>query len=233
MSGGNRQLLMTDVRNNDRCIQDDPQLVEEIWQRVLRATVEKDPAVHEALLHVPWINERNQRRNNGKTFRAVGLNERMRYLRYDPGTFFAPHYDGSYVRAREAGAERTGETSFITFQLYLNEGFKGGSTRFVPPNEEIEDESDDEDQEPEATTGNSWFSFLTKRGRTKKVKGGYEVVPRTGSVLLFQHDCLHEGARVREGRKYAVRTDVMYTSRGPGLEYSQQPVLARQQDDLY
>eukprot|EP00388_Colpodella_angusta_P036999 GDKK01040429.1.p1 GENE.GDKK01040429.1~~GDKK01040429.1.p1 ORF type:complete len:343 (-),score=1.83 GDKK01040429.1:191-1219(-) len=232
--GGNRQLLLTDTRNNDRCILDDPRLVEDIWQRVLRATAEKDPSAYDALVHVPWINERNQRRNNGKTFQAVGLNERMRYLRYDPGTFFAPHYDGSYVRAGEAGAERSGEQSFITFQLYLNEGFQGGSTRFVPPNEEIEDESDGEaEKETETASGNSWFSFLTKRGRTKKTKGGYKVIPRTGSVLLFQHDCLHEGARVREGRKYAVRTDVMYTSRGPGLEYAQQPILARQLDDMY
>lgn len=231
---GNRQVLMTDTRNNDRCIHDDPQLVEEIWQRVLLATAEKDANVHQSLVNVPWINERNQRRNNGKTFQAVGLNERMRFLKYDPGTFFAPHYDGSYVRSREAGVDRAGEQSFVTFQLYLNEGFEGGSTRFVPPNEEIEDESDDEQAvEVDANAENCWFSFLTKRGRTKKTKGGYKVIPRTGSVLLFQHDCLHEGARVREGRKYAVRTDVMYTAQGPGLEYSKQPIIARQLDDLY
>ncbi|CAF0866837.1 unnamed protein product [Rotaria sordida] len=35
-------------------------------------------------------------------------------------------------------------------------------------------------------------------------------IPRTGMVLVFQHDLLHEGAPLRKGRKYTVRTDVMY-----------------------
>jgi hypothetical protein len=29
-------------------------------------------------------------------------------------------------------------------------------------------------------------------------------------VLVFQHDILHEGSRLKKGRKYTVRTDVMY-----------------------
>ena len=39
---------------------------------------------------------------------------RLRILRYDPGDFFKPHYDGSYRRDN-------GERSYITIQLYLNE----------------------------------------------------------------------------------------------------------------
>lgn len=30
-------------------------------------------------------------------------------------------------------------------------------------------------------------------------------------MLIFQHDILHEGSILEEGRKYAIRTDVMYT----------------------
>ena len=33
---------------------------------------------------------------------------------------------------------------------------------------------------------------------------------RPGSVLVFQHDILHEGSLLKEGRKYTVRSDVMY-----------------------
>ena len=41
--------------------------------------------------------------------------------------------------------------------------------------------------------------------------GGHEeCVPQTGSILVFQHDILHEGSELINGRKYAVRTDVMY-----------------------
>jgi hypothetical protein len=39
-----------------------------------------------------------------------------------------------------------------------------------------------------------------------------DVVPKTGSVLLFQHPLLHSGETVVRGRKYALRTDVMYSA---------------------
>ena len=52
-----------------------------------------------------------------------GLNERLRWYRYDPGERFDWHYDGAFVRSR---AER----SFITVMLYLNEDFTGGETAF-------------------------------------------------------------------------------------------------------
>jgi len=37
-----------------------------------------------------------------------------------------------------------------------------------------------------------------------------KVVPRTGMALVFAHKLLHEGAAVVSGRKYVLRTDVMY-----------------------
>ena len=98
------------------------------------------------------------------------LNERLRFLRYDPGQKFEPHMDGVY--RREDGSE----TSYVTVQLYLNEGFEGGSTTFLG--------STDDDR--------------------------LECVPKTGRVLIFEHRLLHEGSALIKGRKYAVRTDVMY-----------------------
>ncbi|KAK5992171.1 hypothetical protein PT974_05571 [Cladobotryum mycophilum] len=42
-------------------------------------------------------------------------------------------------------------------------------------------------------------------------KRRYDVNPKAGSVLIFQHDHLfHEGAPVQEGVKYTMRTDIMY-----------------------
>ena len=35
-------------------------------------------------------------------------------------------------------------------------------------------------------------------------------VPKTGSVLIFEHSILHEGSTLREGRKYAMRSDILY-----------------------
>lgn len=34
-----------------------------------------------------------------------------------------------------------------------------------------------------------------------------------GTALLFEHQQVHEGAVVRSGRKYVLRTDVMYGRR--------------------
>lgn len=39
---------------------------------------------------------------------------------------------------------------------------------------------------------------------------------RPGSVLLFDYDCYHEGAYLPDGRKYVVRTNLMYNDKGPG-----------------
>lgn len=38
----------------------------------------------------------------------------------------------------------------------------------------------------------------------------HSVAPKTGSALVFWHPMLHEGATVNKGRKYVLRTDVMY-----------------------
>jgi prolyl 4-hydroxylase len=55
--------------------------------------------------------------------RAVGVNERFRCYRYEPGQRFAPHYDGAYTRSAT-------ERSELTLMVYLNEGFDGGTTAF-------------------------------------------------------------------------------------------------------
>ena len=95
--------------------------------------------------------------------------------------FTAPHQDIQYTRGPEFGP-KAGEASYITVQLYLNDKFKGGSTRFL--------------------------SGSVKNPGTRY----YDVKPKVGSVLIFDHDILHEGSEVKNGTKYSVRTDIMYTS---------------------
>jgi len=38
----------------------------------------------------------------------------------------------------------------------------------------------------------------------------FKIVPQTGRALLFIHDTWHEGATVKEGTKYVLRSDVLY-----------------------
>lgn len=52
----------------------------------------------------------------------VGLNERFRFYRYDPGHFFSEHYDGAFVRGLDE--------SRFTILVFLSDGFQGGETAF-------------------------------------------------------------------------------------------------------
>lgn len=142
-------VMRPDIRNNTRVIIDDVAAAARLWE----SAAPRVPAT----LHGA---------------EAVGLNERFRLYRYDPGEYFAPHRDGCFLRD-------DGDRSELTLIYYLNEGFGGGETRFLRVG--------------------PWP--LT-------------VVPAEGPALFFQHQVVHEGAAVTAGRKYVLRTDVMY--RRPG-----------------
>jgi prolyl 4-hydroxylase len=89
-------VMRPEVRNNSRALFDDFALAGELFRR--------------ARPHLPAPL---------KGMAPVGVNERFRGYRYEPGQRFAPHLDGSFVRDE-------GERSLLTFMIYLNEGFEGG-----------------------------------------------------------------------------------------------------------
>jgi hypothetical protein len=93
-------VMRKDIRNNDRVMIDDPRLAAEMWARL-------EPFIGDARGF--WL--------------PVGLNERWRFYRYDPGQQFDWHFDGSYERSPL-------ERSAFTFMLYLNGGVAGGATEF-------------------------------------------------------------------------------------------------------
>ncbi len=56
-----------------------------------------------------------------------------------------------------------------------------------------------------------YFNDDFEGGETRFVKQLDRVVrPRRGLVAIFQHKIRHEGCEVRRGKKYAMRTDVIY-----------------------
>ena len=99
---------------------------------------------------------------------AVGLNERLRYYRYDVGQKFSWHADGC-VRLDN------GLQSMLTFMVYLNDDFSGGETQF---------------------------------------RQGVKIEPQKGMALIFSHWQKHMGGEVSKGRKYVLRSDVMYRKVG-------------------
>jgi hypothetical protein len=66
---GKQQVLVSEVRNNDRCMIDDVDMAQKLFERIK-----------------PYIPK------SWKTHQLVGLNERLRFLRYDPGQKFDSHY---------------------------------------------------------------------------------------------------------------------------------------------
>ena len=152
--------VMPDIRNNSRVMLDDVPRAEFLWQRIA-------PHVPAKLLHRP----------------AIGVNERLRFYRYDPGEQFNWHYDGSYRR-------KNGEMSLLTLMVYLNDDFVGGETCFKLNHADLGRIKTDFDPD-----------YLNRQ---------IAIVPETGMALCFIHPVLHQGATVNQGRKYVLRTDVMY-----------------------
>jgi hypothetical protein len=93
-------VMRKDIRNNDRVILDDRALAREMWERLLP--------------HFPEVTT---------SWRPMGLNERWRFYRYDPGQQFDWHFDGAFERSPL-------ERSAYTFMLYLNGDVAGGATEF-------------------------------------------------------------------------------------------------------
>ncbi|KAM0213937.1 hypothetical protein ACHAQD_009150 [Fusarium lateritium] len=109
------------------------------------------------------------------------FNNRMRFLKYSPRQFFKPHCDSAYYYTEGPGKEFE---TFYTFHLYLN---------------------DSVENDPTAELEGGATSFLDRKGNR------VDVNPKAGSVLIFQHAGLyHEGALVKKGTKYTVRTDILY-----------------------
>lgn len=151
VSGPRGQVRDTRVRNNERVMLENEMIAARLWGRA------EDFVPPEF---------------DGRS--AVGINELLRFYRYDPGQSFNWHQDFPYERDN-------GEQSFYTFMIYLNEDCVGGETSFE---DSYTEESFDE----------------------------FRVTPKTGMALFFEHAIHHKGEPVLEGRKYVLRTDVMYAS---------------------
>ena len=101
---GTAALYPASYRDNDRLVLDDPRLAASLFDR----------------LH-PAVPERIERA--GETWRLAGFNSRFRFCRYRGGQSFCIHRDGAH-------APDSATRSLLTCQIYLNEGFSGGHTRF-------------------------------------------------------------------------------------------------------
>ena len=91
-----KQILRTDIRSCERCIIDDEELADMLYSRILSA-IEGNEELEKKLIFAPWIHNsssssvvyHNRRCSTGTDnsdrmgkLKSVGLNERMRFLKY-------------------------------------------------------------------------------------------------------------------------------------------------------
>ena len=97
----------------------------------------------------------------------------------------------------------------------LNERFRGyrygPGQRFAPHTDGYFARSPDERS---ALTFLIYLDDACEGGETNLLEWGVQVRPRTGSLFVFEHTLLHEGAVVIAGEKTVLRSDVMYRRAG-------------------
>jgi hypothetical protein len=112
----------------------------------------------------------------------LGLNPRLRVLRYDAtdNDVFEPHFDAT---TRVNVKEHSMEmTSLLTVLIYLNDG--GGK-----------------DFDGGET---HYLDSLNANAEPTRV------VPSMGSAVVFEHDLYHSSVPLKFGRKYVLRTDILF-----------------------
>jgi hypothetical protein len=114
------------------------------------------------------------------------INPCFRYNQYiSPSVGFKAHRDATYIHNEDI-------RSILTLLIYINDDFEGGDTVFYDTygTRTREDLVDDE----------------LKRGYTER----FRYKPKTGSVLIFNHNMIHEGEALSHGTKYVIRSDVVF-----------------------
>ncbi|CAG7846881.1 SubName: Full=Uncharacterized protein {ECO:0000313/EMBL:CCA74380.1} [Serendipita indica DSM 11827] len=233
-AGVGTQYTNTDVRNSLRIILDSPDLADWVLNK-LRPHLGDIEAIrgapmHKLMAHGDWVAKRKAlgevetvRENPeevplGRPSRKVKakiaepdahltrLNERLRFLKYTPGQFFKPHYDGCYYTPDRK------EMSYMTLQIYLNGPMPEGVDSAMDGWDFVDPECSVHESEPLKGGATRIFSEDSMRNSTTKKDKYYDVEPRMGRVLVFeQEDLIHSGEEIVSGVKYTMRTDFMYS----------------------
>lgn len=130
--------------------------------------------------------------NGDAVWRAVGVNPLMRFIRYTDNGLLVPHYDAPYNY-------HSGKRTLMSLVVYLTDGTPGtgGETRFIA------------DPQTRLPLKDRKYADWNREATTEEVL--LEIVPRSGSSLVFDHRILHDSARITAGaHKVIMRTDVVF-----------------------
>merc|ERR1712232_498847 len=188
-----------DYRRNERRVFDSPELANLLWRRVQPFTsgfsihVDQDPAKQ----HLVADNAGDSGAEGSECpeelrigygregiWHPQGLNECVRFCRYNPGDFFRRHCDACFCRSED-------EQSLFTCMFYLDGGLDGGATRFL------------------RIGGTAPKSDCYQLAQDDEVLAS--VAPEPGlCILFFQPGLMHEGEDLHSGVKHILRTDMMF-----------------------
>lgn len=204
--GHGRQMLIREARNCGRIIWDSPAIAQRLMHRI-RPHLPPEIVTVQGNARITGNGPVKRR----ETWRVSRLNERLRFLRYEPGMYFREHCDGCYVTPDGR------EISWLTVHVYLNGGEGSEDAASSPwPAEGVQV---DGEAVRDAATAPDAQKLPLKGGATRffsprlseRDKTCFDVNPRMGACLVFQHKGLvHSGEEVEQGVKYTVRSDVMY-----------------------
>ncbi|OJJ50355.1 hypothetical protein ASPZODRAFT_23008 [Penicilliopsis zonata CBS 506.65] len=204
--GNGKQTMSVETRDCGRIIWDNPEIAQRIFDRLVPFFRE---CGLEEIRNQPLVTGLGSARR-GEVFHLSQLNERLRFLRYEGGEYFRPHWDGCYLTPD--GSER----SLYTIHLYLD----GSGEQDIQELEKAIKKLSKHPQQPRREEDEG----RTDRAETETLLGGatsftdswttedaVRVFPRAGSVLIFQQrNLLHGGDDVFRGVKHTMRTDLMY-----------------------
>mmetsp|Transcript_157952 Transcript_157952/g.278858 ORF Transcript_157952/g.278858 Transcript_157952/m.278858 type:complete len:427 (-) Transcript_157952:80-1360(-) len=185
-----------DYRSNERCIFNSPELAELLYRRVEPVASQLAVCVGEYPLKQCLFTPDTQHEENCPeelhvgynregVWYPVGLNECLRFCKYNPGDFFRKHCDAMFERSED-------ERSLFTCMFYLNGDFEGGATRFL----RIDDRS-------------GCISEQYKLAPDEEVLASIDPEPGL-CILFFQPGLLHEGEDLYSGEKFILRSDMLF-----------------------
>ncbi|TPX62638.1 hypothetical protein PhCBS80983_g00266 [Powellomyces hirtus] len=108
--GNGKEAYKPGIRKSSRCILDAPDIANTIYMR---------------LQDVLFSN------STDASTQIIGLNPRLRFLRYEEGDVFQRHRDGVFVHPDGTSVSK------YTLQIYLNDGYEGGRTALSVWNQDM------------------------------------------------------------------------------------------------
>jgi hypothetical protein len=185
--GGHGQTPQTGSRTSKFCVIDDDVIANKLWNKIKNDV----PTTLKDIKFVPYMNSQT----HGDEFSPVGVNDHLRFYKYDVGDYVLKHDD--YRMERFRVDHKTGQyfqqMTFLTLLIYLNDDFSDGCTAFW------------HDYATVGTKGHC--RFLRDDNFTKPT---IIVKLQIGMGLISDHMIQHEGQPPTKNTKYILRTDIMH-----------------------